>query len=47
MPDDDVACFRFLLQNTVNAYQRAKVGALNINCHVSTITADVKNSQHL
>ena len=40
--------FRFLGQNTVSAYQRAKVGALSIENHVTTIsgnvTVDVKSA---
>lgn len=34
-------CIKFLGQNTVNAYQRAKVGGLNISNHVTTISANV------
>ena len=33
--------FRFLGQNTVSAYQRAKMGALNITGHVTTISGNV------
>ncbi|CAG9762260.1 unnamed protein product [Ceutorhynchus assimilis] len=34
-------CIRFLGQNTLSAYQRAKVAALSINNHVTTISANV------
>ncbi|ENN71778.1 uncharacterized protein LOC109543800 isoform X2 [Dendroctonus ponderosae] len=34
-------CIRFLGQNTLSAYQRAKVAALSIGNHVTTISANV------
>ncbi|CAH1974938.1 unnamed protein product [Acanthoscelides obtectus] len=34
-------CIRFLGQNTLSAYQRAKIAALDINGHVKTISEDV------
>lgn len=34
-------CLKFLGQNTVSAYQRAKVGALSIENHVTTISGKV------
>lgn len=34
-------CIKFLGQNTVTAYQRAKVGSLNIGNHVTTISGTV------
>lgn len=33
--------YRFLGQNTVSAYHRAKVGSLNIGNHVTTISGAV------
>ncbi|XP_060536212.1 uncharacterized protein LOC132708106 [Cylas formicarius] len=37
-------CIRFLGQNTLSAYQRAKVAALSIGDHVTTISANVNTS---
>ncbi|GJQ81385.1 hypothetical protein Trydic_g18251 [Trypoxylus dichotomus] len=34
-------CIKFLSQNTVSAYQRAKMGALSISNHVTTISGNV------
>nr|CAH7717391.1 unnamed protein product [Callosobruchus chinensis] len=34
-------CIRFLGQNTLSAYQRAKIAALDINGHVKTISEEV------
>lgn len=47
-----IICFRLLGQNTVSAYQRAKVGGLNIGNHVTTISGNVagdssNSSQHI
>ncbi|KAF7284501.1 uncharacterized protein LOC143196160 [Rhynchophorus ferrugineus] len=38
-------CIRFLGQNTLSAYQRAKVAALQIGDHVTTISANVTGAQ--
>ncbi|CAH1115531.1 unnamed protein product [Psylliodes chrysocephalus] len=37
-------CIRFLGQNTLSAYQRAKVAALSIGNHVTTISGNVNQS---